>query len=334
MDNLINKYLSNNLTVGESEKLKEWLQEDDRNRVEFENIVAHLKHSDSEFDALREKIYNKVVTTPAGIKTIGSQDQDIKNKKVRFVIQVAAVISILLVSIFVLIRTDSSDEKVIISQIETTFIEKEALPGQKLTINLPDGTSVKLNSGSKLIYPKVFNTNERRVELEGEAFFDVVPNKEMPFRIETNTLNIKVVGTSFNVRSYHDDVISKIGVKSGTVMVSTLSGDNEVVLQPSQMALYSNTSQSISKENILFNYAVFGWMDKELVFNETSFDQVLVEISRWYGVNFEIVGEFTSEQRLTSLYKNPTLESVLTSLSLVYDYNFEIHDKTVKIMKN
>lgn len=326
MDKIIEKYLAGDLSPDEEKEFQLWLKDDPANQFEFENIVTHFRYTDKEIQQAKQKVLKQLMS---------GERRTIKQRLgsgLKQMIRIAAVLAIVYSSLFLFFENRYNrrvDE--VVDNDRFIQIEKEAVLGQKLTFKLPDGSVVTLNAGSKLIYPKVFDGRFRRVALEGEAFFDVVPDKESPFSIDTKSLNIEVLGTSFNVRSYEEDHTETIGVKTGVVRVSTHEGERKVELQPSQLAHYSNQTHQISKDSILFSNAVFGWIDKELVFNEVSIDQVLKELTRWYGVQFEIVGELNKEQNLTSLYKNPTLISVLKSLSYVYNYKFEVNDKSVKI---
>jgi len=329
MDNLINKYLNNSLTPKEAEQLRLWLQKDVKNKIEFENIVTHLKHSDEELSQVEKRVFEKIVAK-------GSRNIKIDSgHKIRYIANVAAVFVIIFGSLFLLLKYKyQTDEQSVVAQKQTvTEVEKETANGQQLSFRLPDGTKVKLNAGSKLTFSKAFDANIRKVKLTGEAFFDVERDESKPFIIETEGVNVKVLGTSFNVKSYADDQDVWVGVKTGTVKVSSISGNQEVVLSKNDLASYSNKTHLLNKSVISEAAIIFGWVDKELAFNDFNIDQILVELSRWYDVEFVIEGKLDKKRKITSRYKNPTLKSVMESLVFVYGYKYEINEKIVTIRK-
>ncbi len=328
MDHLINKFLNGSLTYEESQQLELWLEKDIKNRVEFENIVAHLKHPDGEIEATKARVFNKVVNT-----TSDSKDSRLtKRQKLQYILKVAAVFIIVFGSILMLIQPNLLNTQSEITQnYATSQIEKETAFGQQLSFKLPDGTMVKLNAGSKLIYPKSFTDQSREVTLIGEGYFDVQRDEERPFTIQTNNININVLGTSFNVRSYSDEENISVGVRSGLVRVSSLDGEQEMLLHQNDLANYSSKTNTLQKDSIDESVLVFGWIDRELVLKDYTIDQILVELSRWYNVEFKVEGKLDMSRKFTTRYKDPTLKSVLESLSYVYEFNYEINEKTVTL---
>ncbi|HKP32519.1 MAG TPA: FecR family protein, partial [Chitinophagaceae bacterium] len=120
--------------------------------------------------------------------------------------------------------------------------EVSTRPGSRTKLVLPDGSSVWLNAGSKLTYSKDFGTKDRNVTLTGEAFFDVVSNEEVPFEITTPTLQIKVLGTAFNVKSYPSEKTSETTVIRGRVEIISNQRPNEkFVLKPNEKLVVSNS---------------------------------------------------------------------------------------------
>ena len=116
--------------------------------------------------------------------------------------------------------------------------------GQKAEFTLPDGTSVHLNSGSKLSYNSEYNGNVREVTLEGEAFFDVIPNKDKPFIVKTSVFNIEVLGTSFNVSIYNDENIAETTLIEGKVKLTLNDAQSQpIYLTPSQKFVYSKSNK-------------------------------------------------------------------------------------------
>ena len=329
MDHLINKFLSGSLTKEESQQLELWLEKDIKNRVEFENIVAHLNHQDTEIEATKARVFNKVISTKSDLK-----DSRLTNRqKLQYILKVAAVFIIVFGSILMLIQPNYllNTQSEVTQNHAASQIEKETAYGQQLSFKLPDGTMVKLNAGSKLIYPKNFTDQSREVTLIGEGYFDVKRDEKRPFPIQANNINIRVLGTSFNVRSYSDEDNISVGVRSGLVSVSSLNGDQEMLLHENDLANYSSKTDKLQKDIIDESALVFGWIDRELVLKDYTIDQILVELSRWYNVEFKLEGKLDMSRKFTTRYNDPTLKSVLESLSYVYEFNYEINEKTVTL---
>ena len=182
-------------------------------------------------------------------------------------------------------NTDDQEGQQVVSK--AVYIEKEAENGQKLTFDLPDGSIVKLNSGSKLIFPKTFNEDHRKVTLIGEAFFDVRRDTSRPFEIVSEQLYVKVLGTSFNVKAYPNDKENNVAVKSGKVEVRTLSNSNSAILNKSEMAVFNQENKSFSSLPVVDSVAVFGWTEQQLIFHNQRIDEIFNVMERWFNVNIE-----------------------------------------------
>lgn len=193
---------------------------------------------------------------------------------------------------------------------------------------LPDGTRVFLNSGSTLKYPSTFiGKNARNVELIGEAYFEVVSNKQKPFVVKTNEIGVQVLGTTFNVKAYDEDPDVTVALIEGSVKLMEFNGNDVkdlVVLKPGEIAdlnkkqnsLYVNYSGDLSGE--------VAWKNGEVVFDNESFDDVLRFMSRKYNVEYEIENKKVLEYRITAKFIHETLEEFLKKLSISSALKYEI----------
>jgi ferric-dicitrate binding protein FerR (iron transport regulator) len=118
---------------------------------------------------------------------------------------------------------------------------------------LPDGTKVWLNKNTSLIYPEKFSTKQREVILDGEAFFDVTKDKKHPFVVKTSSFNIKVLGTTFNVHSYKEDVQVSAVLESGVIQLQSAQGDALVTMHPGQQALYKPDTKELEVSYVAVN---------------------------------------------------------------------------------
>ncbi len=334
MDHLIEKYINNSLTQEELDRLEVWLQSDTKNRIAFENIVAHLRHNDREFESARKRIYERIVSENPASAPVTIVD---RSHRTRFLyLKIAAAIVVTLAASVLVFRYINQPLKspAVAENLSRSYIEKETAYGQQLAFTLPDGSLVKLNAGSRLVFPKAFSPETRKVELFGEAFFDVEPDAEKPFIISAKGVNIRVLGTSFNIRSYEEDAHTSVAVRSGVVRVTSLDGSQEIMLRENDLANYSNNTNILIRDIITDRDLVFGWINRELVLKDHTIDQILKQLSRWYGVEFELKGNsLDNTRKFTTKYKDPSLKSVMESLSYVYEFKYEINERKVTIIK-
>lgn len=162
----------------------------------------------------------------------------------------------------------------------------ETLTGSMYGIVLPDGSKVWLNSGSRIRFPSAFIGNQRLVELEGEAYFDVAHNAEIPFIAIAGDAKIKVTGTEFNILAYPGDKHAKVTLVVGSVGVS--SGNSYVNLSPAQSAVFAKgLKPTVVKEKNMNK--ILAWRNNQFLFENDSLTSVLKEIAQWY--NLEVVYE-------------------------------------------
>jgi len=205
--------------------------------------------------------------------------------------------------------------------------------GQKSTITLPDGSQIKLNAESSLTFESDFGEKNRIVSLSGEAFFEVRRDVEMPFIIRTGKLQTKVLGTSFDVRSYESEGNIQVVVVTGEVEVSDSLG-TAVVLNPKEVLEYSVYEGNIKRSVCRDFKSVIGWKDGFLVFDNEPIPKVVEKLENWYGVNIEfaygcrIAGSYTGE------YHNKSLETVMDGISYASGFQYQIvNDSTLIISK-
>ncbi|MEQ6119945.1 FecR domain-containing protein [Reichenbachiella sp. MALMAid0571] len=214
----------------------------------------------------------------------------------------------------------------------STLVTKVSPYGQKTTVKLPDGTMVVLNSGSTLKYKKEFDDSFRKVELTGEAIFDVVKDPARPFTVHSGTLSTTVLGTFFNVRAYNDESQIRVSLAKGKVVVNNTGQTNQLnnyYLEPGQEVTYHKVKKTIEKRKFDIDQ-VFAWNKGIIVFESVRMKTVLKELERWYGVSFKVTGE-SQEWNYTGKFEKQSLENVLRNLSFSQRFEFTIENKEVEI---
>jgi len=202
--------------------------------------------------------------------------------------------------------------------------------GGQYQISLPDGTKVWLNAASSLRYPLKFGNIERKVELTGEAYFEVAHNKALPFKVKTTTQEVEVLGTHFNVNAYQDEDNVKTTLLEGSVKISQMESKVSKLLKPGQQAMVTNI---ISVSDVDTEEAI-AWKENLFVFNEDNLDHIMRMVARWYNV--AIV--FNDDSLKTELYsgsvsKFSNVSQVLKKLELVGGVHFTIEEQTIKISR-
>ncbi|MEL7585462.1 MAG: FecR domain-containing protein [Prolixibacteraceae bacterium] len=185
---------------------------------------------------------------------------------------------------------------------------------------LPDGSSGFLNNGSTLAYGAAFNKN-REVKLKGEAYFDIV-HTGVPFHVLTQKLDVKVMGTTFNVTAYEEDQTEEIILRSGQVQVFLSGGEELAVLKPDQQLILAKESLRFQMKEVDAGQFT-AWTEGKLVFRNEGLEQVVRRLSRWYNVDFEIqdpeLGRFTFH----ATFPDEPLDEVLKLLSLTTPIMYE-----------
>ncbi|MEO6721122.1 MAG: FecR family protein [Ferruginibacter sp.] len=245
------------------------------------------------------------------------------------------------------------------SEIKMAQSEVATKSGSRTRIQLPDGSLVWLNGGSKLIYDnKNFGEKLRQVTLSGEAYFDVVKNVNKPFIIHTNKMDIKVLGTAFNVKAYPEETTSEATLIRGSIEVTlTSSAAKKIMLRPSEKIIVSSGVETVkadlkkagddapkseellplisvvqvavdTKENI---FKEIGWTQNKLMFKNESLSSIIATMQRWYGCNIEIRSKKLMDLKFTGSFKEESVMQVLEALQLSYNFEFKKENNLIII---
>ena len=200
--------------------------------------------------------------------------------------------------------------------------------GGQYQLTLSDGTKVWLNSDTKLSYPTDFDTNERIVKLEGEAYFEVASNKEKPFSVEFTHHTVRVLGTSFNVNAHPDQQQSITTLVEGRIALETKDGLLKTLL-PNQQAAASNQGIQIKRVNGK-QYTM--WKEGVIVLDRQDIQSIIPQLERWYDVEFDREGLPSRSLTLSGeIPRDISLSAVLAVLGDQLKLKFEIHDRRITI---
>lgn len=182
---------------------------------------------------------------------------------------------------------------------------------EKKEIILEDNTKIILNSNSALSYPKHFKGDIREVVIKGEAFFDVTRNEQKPFVVTTNEgLKIRVLGTSFNVKSYPEDRKMETTLVTGKVKVIEEQKNTIVELSPSQKATYLKSEDKMIVEHVeTKNYT--SWKEGKLIYNDTPMREVIKDLERMYNLKFDVASNKILDYKYKGEFDNLKIDQIL-----------------------
>ena len=233
-----------------------------------------------------------------------------------------------------------------------------ARAGTRTKMVLPDGTQVWLNSNSRLKYNTDFNTNNREVVLEGEAYFDVAKNMQLPFIVHASSIDIKVLGTSFAVKSYPQDKTIEATLLQGMIEVTRKDNPNtpRIILKPNDKLVFSkffatpnrignspsgpgahiSVSPDIAINSIRqgipdSNKVETAWLYNRLVFDGDSFRELADKMERWYNVKIDLRDTLLNSYHFGGIFEKETVEEALGELQLTRDFNYKINGNEIEL---
>ena len=318
---LIIKAFNNRATPEELDELKHWIAASEKNQKKYKtylllwNKSKHLVLSDS---------INVEVALQQTKRNIPEF-----NRKKRWLRNIRQAAAILLLAAALSFVYQNYKERTSAKPIEqVVFQEVIASCGTQTCLSLSDGSIVWLNSGSSLRFPLSFrNQPTRKVELLGEGYFEVTENAEQPFVVQTPAIDIKVLGTSFNVSAYKNEPEITVALVEGKVsLMKRFNGEYKKVLDlnPMEMASFNPKKNKIvqSKVDLMDKYTA--WKDGRIVFYNDPIEKVVSRLENWYNVEIEVADSSLSKYHFTATFIDESLEQVLKLLSLSSPMKYEI----------
>lgn len=261
--------------------------------------------------------------------SLETQQAPLKRNKYRTIYlwtaRIASVVILLLLTGISVYRYAMEQQKM---QDMIVSVEK----GQKANVVLPDGSKVWVNSDSRLIYGSRFTSKERILELEGEAYFEVAPDKDRPFIVETKNISVKALGTSFDVKSYKEDNWVSAVLMTGKVEV--WSENEKLILEPNQRILFDKSTGKMEKSRVTDATDFSGWMYNTLSFEAETFENIVQTLQRLYNTKIVFESESLKKYRFTGSPGNTSLESILQILSLTSPLSYEVKDSVIVLREN
>lgn len=309
---LLQKYIKDQCSEQELRTLLHWLKSSD-NHTDLDLVIQPLwnaidqnmsRPNQERENELRKEVSSLLSTIKQSSKTSNTSVRS-KNRLDGFY-RIAAILILAFSVTFGLLKVMDH------SQSEITYIEKTSAKGEKKSIRLVDGTHIILNSGSNLRIPSDFNYQDRMIELEGEGFFNVTSNPDKPFLIKSGNAQVRVLGTSFDFKSYKEDEFIKLTVSTGKVRVNVTDLDLQLSVSPNEHLSVNKVDGSMKKETIGENNYI-KWIQGSLYFNKEPIREVIKTINRTY--NRKVILQCrTCDYKITGTHDNKSIEAVIEAI--------------------
>lgn len=326
---LIVKYLQSEATPEEQKQVEDFIASSDKNKQLFESyrglmFLTQKKKVEYNADIAWEKVKHRIEI---------NQDENFAKPSIlinrgkhfpvlRYALSSAAAVLVLLVGFLFFIKQEKTPLKQISSGLAV-------LPSK-----LPDGSSIMLNSNTTLKFPDKFEKDVREVSIFGEAFFEVTPDPNRPFIIHANGMDIRVLGTSFNVEAYPGNDFVKVTVNTGKVSVYPTGTAYADIIKGSQLLTAGETATFSPKTGVILKSVnddlnVLSWKTGVLTFKEARLSEVLKAFEEKYQKQFVIDDSTILDQRLTARFENESLNDALETLSLIFNVKFENKERHI-----
>ena len=247
---------------------------------------------------------------------VEKQIKVIKLKWVNVVFKYAAIIVLAFLAGNLLKSPKLKDKEIRYSEITVPF-------GQMTQLKLSDGTKIWLNSGTTLSYPDQFAENSRAISVDGEAYFEVAKMPDKPFTVNTTDMKVVVLGTSFNISAYPEDVATSVTLVEGKVTVQNSSGIDIANLSPGQKATKNKNDTNIAIQNVETSF-YSAWIAGKIFFDDEPLDQIAVKLERWFNVEISFADEHLKTRRFTgTILKNKPVDQIMQALELLSPISFK-----------
>ena len=316
---LIEKYFDGNITDAEIKKLSDWIKDDRHLQNWWEE---EFSKSDAGINpVLRDKLFARIKEQTQGKEeTQGKENpRTIRMNPWKWA---AAIVLPICIAFFTYYLVDSSQT------VGAPFIVK-ADKGDKATIELPDGTNVVLNSASQLSYLNNFGENGRRVQLNGEAYFKVAHDEKCAFIVQVGDLEVKVLGTSFNVSAYEDAKDVTVVLLEGKVGVYAQKTSH--IMKPGDKIEYNKATHKITATQVHPNDYI-EWTKGNMYFEKESLENIMKTLSRIYDVEIRFDSNKLPNEYFTGTIPGGGIQNALNILMLTSPFYYEM-DGSVIVLK-
>lgn len=320
---LAQKYFAGTATDKEKQMLHQWYDETNDGWVETVNTNAPKGEEE-----IKQRIFQDLQKRIMAEKNEAAPIARNTGKIKRLWLKVASVAAILVAG-FLILRPAGEKQSTAEKHVVNAPVNKV------IRITLPDGTKVWLNAGSIFKYPKAFTAKIREVELlEGRAFFDVKHMNNKPFIVKTKSVNVTVLGTSFDVRAYKREGTTKVSVVTGKVGITIPSQPAKpaIFLASREEVIVNPTTKYVLKEPVR-ETVVNLWCKDELVFDQENLNNVFKAIEKKYNTKITVENKDLLNERISIKLANQRLDTIMEILSFTKHFNYKMANDSTVIVK-
>jgi transmembrane sensor len=338
---LLKKYCNNACTEEELNSVLEWFKGSARTPEGkallfkiYEELPEEEINLQINFDFMLDKIHHKVNLSQSK-KLLQDSDQDLrKYKRRKHFINVflrAAAILVLPFFSFGLYMTykyqSTKHDQISVNQAyNEVFSSVDAIT----KVTLPDGTYVWLNHNSSLKYPAMFKGDYRMVELKGEGYFEVAYNPKIPFVVKAGEIQIKALGTTFNIMAYTDEDKIETSLINGSVVLQRTEPAGKIIpllrMKPTDLAIFNRSKNEIITRTI-YDDRYFSWKDGILIFNKEPLGEVVKKLDRWFNVDIQVKDPELLELTYTATFVHETLPQVMELIARITPVSYSISER-------
>ncbi|WP_293674353.1 FecR family protein [uncultured Parabacteroides sp.] len=316
-DYIVDYLLEENAKKSIDPVLAEWLVEDESNRKDFDLYKKIWGES---------LLYTESGTFDSNLAWEKVNTMNLQKKKYRkHLWNISYMVSGAAASLLIILALSFAD---VFQKGSDVVVRMTAGYGNRSEVVLPDGSFVKLNSGSEVIYSYDPKKRIREVDFHGEGFFDVSKNKD-PFVIKTvGGLCVKVWGTSFNLQAYTDDLVVQASLVEGCIELE--SGNEKLVMKPGEIAVFDKATNKIKQVRGILSHS-YGWLDNKLYMEDMPLSVVCKYLERWYDVNIILQPELGESIHYNGVIQEETVTDVMDALSRLSNISYHVKGKDISI---
>jgi transmembrane sensor len=337
---LLSKKLSEGISPEEETELQQAIEQDESYRLMADELTAYFERRELQLTERQVSVSNAqlknvwqniALAGQQGYETKYDHNEPVKNRFSKlFLLKIAAAVIVMLSCGILMFNFLNQEQGLKFSTLTTS--------DEKVFKTLDDGTKICLNRGSSIRYNDDFGKKKREIFLEGEAFFDVTKNKEVPLFIHAGSINIEVKGTAFNVSAYQKNARIEVSLLRGLIAVrSNADKVNEVLLKPNEkLVALAGTWLGSKAFNVIHIPAdqqlqEIKWTQDSLVFKKEKLQDLVFRLEKKYNIRIEIRKEELKHKRFSGSFAAEDLKQALDALKLSYPFTYTINNKLVII---
>lgn len=318
---LIVRMFSGEASPEDKKKIEAWLRKSQDNRDFFNDLEAIWSGTEENTD---ESYYVDEAIRKFIERTRSSNEKNKNKSLVKSILRYAAIFVFILAIPFTWLLVRNS---VPVTDSTTTVMCEH---GDKTSIILPDNSKVWLNSGSQITFSNNFEKGSRSVFLEGEAYFDVMKNPDNPFFVNTPGMNVKVLGTQFNLKAYPDEETVSVTLVAGSLQVS--NSEETAMVTPGQKLLYEKANHSLTIDNLTDLASETEWTNGRLVFRNESLEELELKLERWFDVEIEFADETVRTRRFSATLERESILEVISCFGNSQYVDYQVKGNVITFM--